>query len=72
MPRRYVPMEKFEADLPEMEKKVEEFIEEFYTKNDAGPSFEEIRDGTKLDNDLVTFILRKMVEDGTKITEISV
>ena len=72
MPRKYVPKEQFDADLPEMEKNVEDFVKEHYDKNGAGPSFEEIRDGVGLDNDLVTFILRKMAKDGTKIQEISV
>lgn len=67
MPRRFMPKTSFEANLPGHETTVKDFITSYYGTNNTGPTQEEVRDGTGLDNDLVTYILKKLVQDGTDV-----
>lgn len=70
MPTRFVPNIEFEADLEGYKTKVLDYIKEYYDKAGVGPKQEEIRDNLDMDNDLVTFVLNAMVEEGKDIKKI--
>ena len=63
MATRYVPKAIFEKDVAEAKGKISKFIEKFYDDKGIGPTFEEIRDGLKIDNDVVACVIKSMLED---------
>ena len=67
MSRRFVPKTAFESDLPGHETMVKTYITNYYSEHSIGPTQEEVRDGTGLDNDLVTYIIKKLVQEGTDV-----